>query len=195
MRTVSKLALQVAALAVTAAMAWAGPPAVCHPVDIGNAKSLPWSTGGDFKKGDPNYDLKRLVPDALALLAPETPVKVRMETIRRAVLYSAKDANLARELFDQLHSRTKAAAPGAMAWFDAGYFIETARQAALVYRYDMLTPVEKKQWAIRSEITNLDGLPLVQKALALSGGNPDIRYALTLIDQDRVRKPPVLASK
>lgn len=194
MSVTSRLALQLASLAVAVSTAWAGPPAICQPVEIGTAKSLPWSTGNDFKQGDPNYDLKRLVPDTLALLAPEAPVNVRMETMRRAALYSVKDARLARELSDQLLARTRGAAAGAMAWFDAGYFIETLRQAALVYKYDMLTPEEKKHWTIREDVVKLDGLPMVQKALTLSGGNADIRHALTLIDYDRARKP-VVASK
>lgn len=195
MRTKSRLAMQLAAFAVAAATAWAGPPAICRPIDIGASKSLPWSTGADFKQVDPNYDIKRLIPDTLALLAPEMPVKVRMETMRRAALYCVKDARLARELSGQLLARTRAAAPGAMAWFDAGYFIETLRQAALVYKYDMLSPEEKRQWAIREDLVKVDGVPLVRKALDLSGGNPDIRHALSLIDYDGARKPPVVASK
>lgn len=194
MRTASSMALPMAAFALVAATAWAGPPAVCQRVEIGTAKSLPWSTGNDFKKGDPNYDLKRLVPDTLALLAPETPVNVRMETMRRAALYAAKDARLARELSEQLLARTRGVAAGAMAWFDAGYFIETVRQTALVYKYDMLTPDERMEWTIREDVVKLDGLPMVKKALAMSGGDAGIRHALTLIDYDRARKP-VVASK
>src|SRR5262249_18555306 len=77
---------------ITAAMAYqqialAGPPLICHPYDIGDAKSLPWN-GSEWRDVKPDYELNRLVEDTLALLTPETPVIVRMETLRRATIYA-----------------------------------------------------------------------------------------------------------
>lgn len=179
--------------------AWAGPPAVCHAIEIGDAKSLPWSVSStDFKKGDPSYDINRLVPDTLALLSPSMPVKVRMETMRRAALYSAgaPDGKLALELFNKLKARVDSNNADAMAWFDAGYFAQTLKQAALVYKWDMLSKSEKKAWAIKDDIVNVDGYEWVQKSLALKGGNSaDIRYALTLINYERPNNKAVMASK
>src|SRR5688500_20051787 len=66
---------------------FAGTPLICHPYAIGAAKSLPGSDG-DWKGVNPNYDRTNLVRDTLALLTPETPVIVRMETLRRAAIYA-----------------------------------------------------------------------------------------------------------
>ena len=73
------LAVQQAALA--------GPPLVCHPFEIGNARSLPWS-GSQWRSVDKSYDANRLVEDTRVLLTPQTPVLVRMETLRRATIYA-----------------------------------------------------------------------------------------------------------
>src|SRR5437667_464617 len=97
----------------------AGPPLICHPLDIGGAKSLPWiggdrPSGADWRGVDPNYNLGQLVVDTLALLTPDTPVLVRMETMRRATVYavwamrdrkvgySVKDDVVARRLLSEL---------------------------------------------------------------------------------------------
>ncbi len=80
----------VAALLLTAAVqqpALAGPPLICHPIEIGNAKSLAWS-GPNWRDVKKDYDLNNLVADTLALLQPETPVLERMETLRRATVYA-----------------------------------------------------------------------------------------------------------
>ncbi len=65
----------------------AGTPLICHPYAIGNAKSLPGSDG-DWKGVNPSYDRANLVRGTLALLTPETPLIVRMETLRRAAIYA-----------------------------------------------------------------------------------------------------------
>ena len=61
-----------------AAPALAGPPLLCHPYDIGNAKSLPWVGEKSWSEGQPDYKLENLVRDTEALLTPSTPVIVRM---------------------------------------------------------------------------------------------------------------------
>ena len=75
----------LSSLAVTTAHA--GTPLICFPYNIGAAKSLPGSDG-DWKGVNPNYDRTHLIRDTLALLAPDTPVIVRMETLRRAAIYA-----------------------------------------------------------------------------------------------------------
>ena len=69
--------------------ALAGPPLVCFPFEIGNAGTLPMGANG-WRSIDPTYDVTRLVDDTLALLRPETPVLVRMETLRRATIYARR---------------------------------------------------------------------------------------------------------
>lgn len=164
--------------------ALAGPPLICHPFDIGGAKSLPWlggdrQSGRDWRGVDRSYDLGRLVEDTLALLTPETPVIVRMETLRRAAVYAAwamrdqkvgypvKDEKVARELLDRLLARAKdAEAKGkhdALAWFDAGYLAETYKQSGLA--------------------TDVKGHDLVAKAIALRGQDAEMEFAAAIITE------------
>src|SRR6266404_6160182 len=81
----------VAALLCFAVVAHAGPPLICHTIEIGQAKSLPWISHNWNLSGGENYDTKNLVRETLEILAPDTPVLVRMETLRRATLYARKD--------------------------------------------------------------------------------------------------------
>ena len=71
-----------------------------------------------------------------------------------------------------------------MAWFDAGYWIESVRQASFIYRYDMLPACEKKAWQIRQGLPGQDGYPMVRKAIEL-GGAPGMEQALGLIEEYR----------
>jgi hypothetical protein len=90
-----KLLLPLAfALVVTAAPAFAGPPLICHPIEIGAAPSLPWSSAPGWNGALGSYDLARLSDDTVSLLTPQTPVDVRRETLRRAALYAAGRAGL-----------------------------------------------------------------------------------------------------
>ncbi len=91
--------------------ALAGPPLICHPFDIGGAKSLPWGASSwsaakffDVESSK-DYDLGRLVDDTLALLSHDTPVIVRMETIRRATIYAQKNQRVAAGLLSRLKTR------------------------------------------------------------------------------------------
>src|SRR3977135_861961 len=84
LRSLRHFAAAAAALLVLAGSAIAGPPLICPAIDIGSADSLPWPRSGWNLSGQENYDVSHLVPDTLALLAPSTPVLVRMETLRRA---------------------------------------------------------------------------------------------------------------
>lgn len=114
------------------AVALAGPPLICWPFQIGDAKSLPW---GDANATKPEYDpsgydklnatkndypLTRLVSDTATLLTPQTPVIVRMETLRRAALYAMKDPAVAERLMSHFATRAKSSSD-ALAVFDAGY--------------------------------------------------------------------------
>src|SRR2546426_10941548 len=66
------------ALMALPGVAVAGPPLICHPIKIGQAKSLPWSSDGWNLSGKENYDLNRLVEDTGALLTACTHLLVRM---------------------------------------------------------------------------------------------------------------------
>lgn len=159
------LGLTVAALA--------GPPLICERIEIGDAKSLPWRSVNGWDGSDKNYSTGALTKDTLALLTPATPMNVRMETLRRAAIYSARSLKLSEQLSARLLSRiTDATATGKsdpLVWFDAGYFAEALRQVTFVYRYDMLSPAERTQWKVRGEELGLDGRPWIEKAIRMGG--------------------------
>jgi len=149
---------------------FAGPPLLCHPFDIGNAKSLPWTGTGWNLSGNENYDTRNLARDTIALLDPGTPVIVRMETLRRATLYAMKDPQAGKELLTKLHARAtsteSAGHPDALAWFDVGYLAEAYQQGF----YKGGNPA-----------TGLDGYTLVKKALALRKQDTEMEFAAALI--------------
>ena len=92
-----------------APLALAGPPLICHAFEIGQAKSLPLASNSWNLSGAENYDTKNLASDTLEILKPDTPVLVRMETLRRATLYGRKDPLAAKELLTRLHARATSA--------------------------------------------------------------------------------------
>jgi len=111
----------------------AGPPLLCHSFDIGNAKSLPWSSAGwNISPADSSYVTKNLAADTLSILNSDPTVIVHMETLRRAALLSQNDPNAARQLLLKLIARSDAASnstrAGALALFDRGYFAATLDQ-------------------------------------------------------------------
>jgi hypothetical protein len=167
--------LSFAIATIFTSIAHAGTPLICHPYNIGAAKSLPGSDG-DWKGVNPNYDRTHLVRDTLALLTPQSPVIVRMETLRRAAIYatagmrgwgtrsgfSAEDRANTSAILEQLRARSRAAeGPArALALFDEGFFIETLRQ----------TGVDQ----------SLDGYSVLLRALDLRGPDPEMEFALAL---------------
>ncbi|HKS95054.1 MAG TPA: hypothetical protein VJV74_02850 [Terriglobia bacterium] len=163
----------------------AGPPLICHALDIGNAQSLPWNPDLTLwnQNAKTNYDRSHLVQDTLALLTPATPVIVRMETLRRATLYAAQDQEIAKRLLIAVRARAleleKSGHPDALASFDLGYLIECYKQANLSYR-----KLDSGGWeaVIRpNPASHLDGYAWVEKAIRLRGEDSEIEFAAALM--------------
>lgn len=179
--------LPVQALTFVAALlfarpALAGPLLICHPFPTGGAESLPWGTAPTWHSTDPGYDSRRLVADVVRLLDATPTVLARMETLRRATLYAARDAEVAAALLAALQARAerhRTRTTGAWAAFDAGYLVETYRQASQVYRWDMLTAAAKAAWAIR-EAPAIDGYASIVQALAQTP-DPGMEFAASLV--------------
>jgi hypothetical protein len=168
--TFSRVAMSIAAVVLGfTTFAQAGPPLVCHPIEIGQAKSLPW-VDLNYQKGNGGYDLKNLTRDTLAILDSNASVLAHMETLRRATLYARQDPQVAKELLTRLHARAAnadAGSGGALAWFDVGYLAETY-----------------KQWMGKGEpnpASGLDGYGWVKKAISLRGSDPEMEFAAALI--------------
>jgi hypothetical protein len=169
------------ALLGVAAPALAGPPLLCHPFDIGSARSLPWDGTNAWWQGRADYNLQNLVADTEAILTPSTPVIVRMETLRRAALYASLDDKVAARLLSSVATRAHAGAQGAAsanALFDAGYLTETYRQIAVLRG--------ERQFADRARtiagvIGQADGTAMLNRAIALRPDDASLRFAAALV--------------
>lgn len=182
------LALIGAAALLTATQpAEAGPPLICHRFETGGAPSLPWGDDRDhWAAPSPSYNVSRLTVDTIGLLAPDTPIKARMETMRRATIYAARDAKAANALLTAILARaldTDASGKvSADALFDAGYLVESYRQASHVYRWNMLDAAARGTWVLQDEPRGLNGVAWVERARALAGTNAgEMRFAATLM--------------
>jgi hypothetical protein len=166
-----------------AAVAEAGPPLICHPFDAGSAQLLPWSQGQGWNTPDKSYDVQKLTADTMRLLTADAPVLARMENLRRATIYAASDRKVAAELMSAVLGRAQSAegARDPLAQFDAGYLVETYRQATHIYKWDMLSTADRSKWALRSEPSGIDGYALVTKAISMSGTNPEMEFAASLM--------------
>src|SRR5215469_2085116 len=164
MKSLLHSALVSILLFVLVTSALAGPPLICHRIEIGTARSLPWTGTAWNLSGNENYDTHNLVRDTRAILDSNPPVLVRMETLRRATLYAGKDPHAAKELLIRLHARTDTKQTDALAWFDVGYL-------AAAYG----------QWLKENPAAGLDAYALVQKALSLRGNDPEMEFAAALI--------------
>jgi hypothetical protein len=171
--------------AIEAALETQGPPLICHPFDIGDAKSIAF--GKDAFDGQKGYKPREVVGDTLKVLKTERSVIVRMETLRRATVYLRDDANAARELLGKLawmaldaESASDAASTSptawrAQAWFDAGYF--AASLSHLGVDIDWNPGVAE----------GVKGYAWIRKAIELSGNNPSMEFAAALATHPGMR--------
>jgi hypothetical protein len=180
-----RIVVAIAVVAAAASSVFAGPPLICWKVETGGAASLPWVDRSDTYQGmDPDYRTSRLASDALGLLRASAPVLERMETLRRAALYAASDAKAGEALLTGLVERTQRNPADALAWFDAGYFVEASRQAR--------GKNEPEFWSRFLEASGIrstaakglgmkTGYDAITKAIELSAGEPAMEYAAALV--------------
>lgn len=172
---ITTVAAFAAVLMAAARPALAGPPLICFPFQIGDAKTLPMGSAG-WHDTDPGYDVSRLVADTVALLGADTPVIVRMETLRRATLYAAKDRQVADALLQKLEARASARQPSVgLGEFDFGYLVESYKQAAHI------------QGTHLPDVVHIDGYGIVAKSLAFQS-DPEIEFAAAIMAHDPSRK-------
>lgn len=167
-RIPARALLLAAVLVAVPSLGEAGPPLLCHPFQTSGGELLPWGSGSQWHSPDPEYNVRHLTADLLRLLTAETPLLTRMENMRRAVIYATEDARVADELLGAFLARARSASgeSAAAALFDAGYLIETYKQAS--HRHRRAGP-------------DVDGYALVRRALAMSGGSPDMEFAASLM--------------
>ncbi len=157
-----------------------GPPIICHPMQIGDAKSLPWGEG-PFDQGK-DYNKAGVVSDAVNILKADKSLLVHMETLRRATCYVRDNRPLATELLARLTSRALDAEAeaksdsAATAWFDAGFLVACYDQIGvdLGYKPGVGDGVQGYAW--------------VKKALSLAGTSPEMDYGAALVTHPAVTR-------
>jgi hypothetical protein len=167
---------------IAATPALAGPPLLCHPFDIGTAQSLPWSESNDWFRGAGNYDIHTLVTDTEALLTPSTPVIVRMETLRRAVIYASQDAAVTHALIQRMNERATAAEsaghPSALAYLDAAYVTEAVHEVTML---EQMSEFRHRVAPLRGLAAPGAGYGLIKKSLAIDPDDSCLQFAAALI--------------
>jgi hypothetical protein len=175
-----RLVMPAVGLLMFASSAVAGPPLLCHPFDIGAARSLPWDGSRGWSHGRSDYNVQRLIADTQALLTPSTPVIVRMETLRRAALYASDDGRVAAGLLDTLRRRAHS-----LALFDAGYYIETLKQ---IGHLGQSGEFRARAETVAPIVSSIDGYALMTRAMALSPDNPALEFAAALVTASNDRR-------
>jgi hypothetical protein len=175
-----------AVVLVFSSPALAGPPLICHAIDIGSGQSLPWTSTGWNLSGQENYDVSHLVTDTLALLTPSAPVLLRMETLRRAALYAQQRTPLAKELLFRLEARTRENPKDALAAFDFGYLVECYRQASWLRQHTDWLKASADP-AGPNLAMKIDGYAWVLKAITLRGSDPQMEFAAALMTTEGPR--------
>jgi len=175
------LAIVTAGLLFFVQAALAGPPLLCRPFDIGNARSLPWE-GKDWTSAPQGYDVSRVVDDALAILKADTSVIVRMETLRRATVIARANPALSDALLARLRARVSDSESkgerNPLALFDVGYLVETYRQAHWI---SGATRETYWKFDVREPSKDLDGYGIVLRAIEQSGADPEMEFAAAMI--------------
>lgn len=183
MTTLIRSLATLAAAVCFATPALAGPPLICHPFEVESGKLIAWGSGPGWNTPDRSYDIKKLVADTTAVLTADAPTLTRMENMRRATIYAMRDPVLAQELLKTVMGRALATTSDGRAWFDAGYLIESYKQAA--HLREKSRP-ELHAWAAVDETIRVDGYNWVKKGMSMTGSSAEMEFAASLMTQGSV---------
>ena len=129
-------------------------PSLIQGTPVSSPKAAEWLKNvlvkGSTENGDKSMLLISVNNKSYSLMAGE-PVLVRMETLRRAALYSTESPAEGYELLARLLARSRAG--DKLSLFDAGYLVETFKQAHLANKPLLAAGIDGRVWvseAIRS---------------------------------------------
>ena len=177
--TIRHRVLTAFALALAVATpALAGPPLLCHPYEIGSARSLPWDGKAGWSQGRTDYPLQQLAADTEAILQPGTPVIVRMETLRRAAIYASQDPAVASALLDTLSAKARADHADGVAALDAAYLIGALHQVAML---EQSSEFRGRAAGVKRVLAGRDAGPFVTQAMQARPSDPAFAFAAALI--------------
>ena len=178
MNALTRSLAAVAAVVWFATPAFAGPPLICYPFETAGGKLIAWGSGPGWNTPDRSYDIKKIVADTNAVLTTDAPALTRMENMRRATIYAMRDPVIAHELLKTVMARALATTTDGRAWFDAGYLIESYKQA--VHLREDRKP-ELRAWAAVDETLRVDGYNWVKKSMAMTGPSAEMEFAASLM--------------
>lgn len=180
MNSLIRTVVAIAAVIFVARPALAGPPLICHPFQVESGKLIAWGTGSGWNTPDRSYDIAKLVADTDAVLTADSPLLTRMENMRRATIYAMRDPAIAQALLKTVMARALSTTTDSRAWFDAGYLIESYKQA--LHLRDDRKP-ELRAWAAVDETIRVDGYNWVKKAMSMSAPSAEMEFAASLMTQ------------
>ena len=183
MTTLIRSLVAISAVVFFATPALAGPPLICHPFETESGRLIAWGTGPGWNTPDRSYDIKKLVADTTTVVTADSPILTRMENMRRATIYAMRDPVLAQELLKTVMARALATSSDGGAWFDAGYLIESYKQA--VHLREKGRP-ELRAWAAVDETIRVDGYNWVKKGMSMTGSSAEMEFAASLMTQGPV---------
>ena len=178
MKMLTRAFVALVALVSFATPALAGPPLICHPFETAGGRLIAWGSGPGWNTPDRGYDIKKLVADTEAVLTADAHVLTRMENMRRATIYAMRDPVVAQQLLKTVMARALSTTTDGRAWFDAGYLIESYKQAAHL-RED--PKPELRAWAAVDETLRVDGYNWVKKSMAMSTPSAEMEFAASLM--------------
>lgn len=180
MKMLTRSFAAIAAVLFVASTVFAGPPLICHPFETAGGRLITWGTGSGWNTPDRSYDIRKLVSDTAGVLTPYSPILTRMENMRRATIYAMRDPHVAQALLKSVITRALGTSTDSLAWFDAGYLIESYQQAVAIR--DNGRP-ELRGWAEVDETIKVDGYAWVKKAMAMTAPNAEMEFAASLMTQ------------
>ena len=184
MTALTRSLFALAALVVFAQPALAGPPLICHPFETEGGRQLAWGRAthpNNWNNPDRGYDIANLVADTTSVLTADAPILTRMENMRRATIYAMQDPVIAQALLKAVMGRALATTSDSRAWFDAGYLIESYKQA--VHLRKDARP-ELRAWQAVDETIKVDGYNWVKKAMSIAGApSAEMEFAASLMTQ------------
>ena len=183
MTTITRSLLALAVITCFATPVLAGPPLICFPFQTDGGKLIAWGAGSGWNTPDHSYDIKKLIADTDAVLTADAPVLTRMENMRRATIYAMRDPQIAQHLLKTVMTRALGTTTDSRAWFDAGYLIESYKQA--VHLRSSGNP-ELRAWAAVDETIRVDGYNWVKKAMAMTAPSAEMEFAASLMTQGTV---------
>jgi hypothetical protein len=183
MTTIIRSLIALTAVTCFATPALAGPPLICFPFETDGGKLIAWGTGSGWNTPDRSYDIRKLIADTEAVLSTDAPILTRMENMRRATIYAMRDPQVAHDLLKTVMRRALGTTTDSRAWFDAGYLIESYKQA--VHLRSNRTP-ELRAWAAVDETIRVDGYNWVKKAMAMTAPSAEMEFAASLMTQGAI---------